>query len=53
MPSRALNKSKEVATSLNNVSEAIQEMATTYKVEENKPQEEIIAKTSKYSYQKC
>lgn len=44
VPSRALNKSKEVATSLNNVSEAIQEMATTYKVEENKTQEEIIAK---------
>ncbi len=44
VPSRALNKSKEVATSLNNVSEAIQEMATTYKVEENKPQEELIAR---------
>lgn len=44
VPSRALNKSKEVATSLNNVSEAIQEMATTYKVEEDKPQEEVIAK---------
>lgn len=44
VPSRALNKSKEVATSLNNVSEAIQEMATTYKVEENKPQEELMAK---------
>lgn len=44
VPSRALNKSKEVATSLNNVSEAIQEMATTYKVEENKTPEEITAK---------
>ncbi len=44
VPSRALNKSKEVATSLNNVSEAIQEMATTYKVEESKTQEELIAK---------
>lgn len=44
VPSRALNKSKEVATSLNNVSEAIQEMATTYKVEENKPQEELMAR---------
>ncbi len=30
-PSRALNKSKEMAESLNNVSEAIKEMATTYK----------------------
>lgn len=30
LPHRALNKSKEVAESLNHVSEAIQEMATTY-----------------------
>ncbi|HCF35244.1 MAG TPA: hypothetical protein DER15_08080 [Clostridiales bacterium] len=30
-PGRALNKSKEMAQSLNNVSEAIQEMATTYR----------------------
>lgn len=30
LPNRALNKSKEVAESLNHVSEAIQEMATTY-----------------------
>lgn len=30
-PNRALNKSKEVAENLNNVSEAIQEMATAYK----------------------
>lgn len=30
LPNRALNKSKEVADSLNHVSEAIQEMATTY-----------------------
>lgn len=30
VPGRALNKSKEMAESLNNVSEAIQEMATTY-----------------------
>lgn len=30
-PDRALNKSKEVAQSLNHVSEAIQEMATTYR----------------------
>ena len=33
-PSRALNKSKEMAQNLNNVSEAIQEMATTYKNQE-------------------
>ena len=31
VPNRALNKSKEVAENLNNVSEAIQEMATAYK----------------------
>ena len=31
VPSRALNKSKEMAEHLNNVSEAIQEMATTYR----------------------
>jgi len=31
VPDRALNKSKEMAESLNNVSEAIQEMATTYR----------------------
>lgn len=30
LPNRGLNKSKEVAESLNHVSEAIQEMATTY-----------------------
>ena len=35
-PDRALNRSKEVAESLNNVSEAIQEMATTYRVVEPK-----------------
>lgn len=34
-PSRALNNSKEVASSLNNVSEAIQEMATNYRGIEN------------------
>ena len=33
VPERALNRSKEVATSLNNVSQAIQNMATTYKEE--------------------
>ena len=31
MSDRALNKSKEVAESLNNVSNAINEMATTYR----------------------
>ena len=35
MPDRALNRSKEVAENLNQVSEAIQEMATTYTREEN------------------
>ncbi len=39
VPGRALNKSKEVAQSLNNVSEAIEEMATTYK-EDNQDNEE-------------
>ena len=33
IPNRSLNKSKEVAENLNNVSEAIQEMAITYKKE--------------------
>ena len=40
-PDRALNKSKETADKLNNVSETIQEMAKTYNIEEtvvdNKP----------------
>lgn len=40
IPSRALNKSKEMAESLNNVSEAIQEMAITYKNTETKTFEE-------------
>ena len=31
VPNRALNKTKEMAENLNNVSEAIQEMATTYR----------------------
>ena len=35
MPDRALNRSKEVAENLNNVSKAIQEMAITYNVAEN------------------
>lgn len=34
VPGRALNKSREMAESLNNVSEAIQEMATTYRTVE-------------------
>lgn len=40
VPNRALNKSKEVAENLNNVSEAIQEMATTYKKYEPRTFEE-------------
>lgn len=40
MPNRALNRSKEVAESLNNVSEAIQEMAINYKQEKNNTLEE-------------
>lgn len=43
-PSRALNKSKEMAESLNNVSEAIQSMATTYKNTETKTFEENTEK---------
>lgn len=35
MPDRALNRSKEVAENLNQVSHAIQEIATTYNQEEN------------------
>lgn len=34
VPGRALNKSREMAENLNNVSEAIQEMATTYRAVE-------------------
>ena len=48
MPNRALNKSKEVAENLNQVSEAIQEMATTYKqteeVNHQKKEEETTNK---------
>lgn len=40
VPNRALNRSREVAESLNNVSDAIQEMATTYRGEENSITEE-------------
>lgn len=43
VPSRALNKSKEVAQNLNKVSEAIQEMATTYRTIESETFEENIS----------
>lgn len=41
-PDRALNKSKETAERLNNVSETIQEMAKTYKMEETQIDEQPI-----------
>ena len=41
-PDRALNKSKETAERLNNVSDTIQEMAKSYKIEENTIEEEPI-----------
>ena len=41
-PDRALNKSKETAERLNNVSDTIQEMAKTYKAEKNEIEEEPI-----------
>lgn len=41
-PDRALNKSKETAERLNNVSDTIQEMAKSYKVEENQKEEQPI-----------
>lgn len=41
-PDRALNKSKETAERLNNVSDTIQEMAKTYKAENEEKQEEPI-----------
>ena len=41
-PDRGLNKSKETAERLNNVSETIQEMAKTYKMEENQIDEQLI-----------
>ena len=41
-PDRALNKSKETAERLNNVSDTIQEMAKTYKAESEEKQEEPI-----------
>lgn len=44
IPSRALNKSKEIVENLNNVSEAIQTMAKTYKNTEPKTFEENTEK---------
>ena len=44
---KTLNKSKEVAENLNQVSEAIQEMASTYKQEENKKLEQPENETNK------
>ena len=41
-PDRALNKSKETAERLNNVSETIQEMAKTYKMEDSQFDEQPI-----------
>lgn len=41
-PDRALNKSKETAERLNNVSETIQEMANSYKTEETEENEQPI-----------
>lgn len=41
-PERALNKSKETAERLNNVSDTIQEMAKTYKIEEVQTSEQSI-----------
>ena len=41
-PDRALNKSKETAERLNNVSDTIQEMAKTYKTQENEEIKEPI-----------
>ena len=41
-PDRALNKSKETAERLNNVSDTIQEMAKSYKIEKEEPVNSII-----------
>ena len=41
-PDRALNKSKETAERLNNVSDTIQEMAKAYKMDENQIEEKPI-----------
>ena len=41
-PDRALNKSKETAERLNNVSDTIQEMAKKYKAQEKQEKEEPI-----------
>lgn len=46
-PSRTLNRSKETAEKLNNVSQTIQEMANTYKAEVNEEQEKTFDKTDK------
>lgn len=45
-PNRTLNKSKEMAENLNNVSEAIQEMATTYREVEQEAFEANTTKTT-------
>ena len=41
-PDRALNKSKETAERLNNVSDTIQEMAKSYKIEKSQVEEETV-----------
>ena len=41
-PDRALNKSKETAERLNNVSDTIQEMAKSYKIEKIQAEEETV-----------
>ena len=41
-PDRALNKSKETAERLNNVSDTIQEMAKSYKIEKEQAEEEVV-----------
>ena len=41
-PDRALNKSKETAERLNNVSDTIQEMAKSYKIEKTQAEEETV-----------
>ena len=46
MPSRTLTNNKEVAENLNNVSEAIQEMASTYADERNERDNKLIEQSS-------
>ena len=41
-PDRTLNKSKETAERLNNVSDTIQEMAKSYKIEKEQAEEEVV-----------